>query len=377
MLLSQMKKKRMVIGIVVLIVITIVGTINLYMLFAPQFGDRPDQKRIMPLAKSSIYSKGKFFNETETQMILPKSVFKIVKQQFGKNPGRVPEQSLPSVKPVFDMENNPEDISVIWLGHSSILIRANNTIILTDPVFSKRASPVSFAGPKSFKLAVPYTPDELPLPDVILISHDHFDHLDYKTITQYYSKVRLFLVPLGVRDHLERWGIPSQNIVEFDWWQSRNLSDSLQVIATPSRHFSGRKGQDNSTLWCSWVIKSGDQKIFFSGDSGYGKHFKDIGEKYGPFDLTLMECGAYGQYWPFIHMIPEQTAQAQIDLRGKTLLPIHWAKFNLSLHPWKEPIDRLLQSAEDLDIVVVTPLIGEEVRQGSSSAVNRWWSFMN
>jgi L-ascorbate metabolism protein UlaG (beta-lactamase superfamily) len=373
MLLSRTKKKLMVIGIIVVSIILLVGFVNVYVLLAPQFGNRPDQARIKLLAKASIYTKRKFRNEMETPVVLPHSFWKIIKQQAGKNPGRIPSQPLPSVKPGFITKDNSDGISFIWLGHSSVLIRAGNTIVLTDPVFSMRASPVSFAGPKPFPLSVPYTPSELPVPNIIILSHDHFDHLDYSTICQHYSKVKFFMVPLGVRDHLERWGIPSENIIEFDWWESLSVNDSLRITATPSRHFSGRKGQDNSTLWCSWVIQSGGKKIFFCGDSGYGTHFKKIGEKYGPFDITLMECGAYGQFWPYIHMLPEQTVQAHIDLQGKVLLPIHWAKFNLSLHHWKEPIDRLMNCANDLNISLVTPLIGEEVNLDNYSPVNRWW----
>ncbi len=363
----------MIIGIVVISVIVLVGIINLYVLLAPQFGTRPDKNRLSMLSKASIYSNGKFKNETETPVVLPKSVWKIMSQQFRKNPGRKPGQSLPSVKPVFSAGRTADSLSVIWLGHSSVLINFSNTIILTDPVFSKRASPVSFAGPQPFDLSTPFTPAELPFPDIIIISHDHFDHLDFKTINRYYTKVKVFMVPLGVRDHLERWGVPSDNIFEFDWWQSLTLTDSLQIIATPTRHFSGRRGQNNSTLWCSWVIQKKEKKIYFCGDSGYGAHFKEIGEKYGPFDIALMECGAYGQYWPYIHMSPEQTVQAHIDLHGKTLLPIHWGRFNLSLHHWKEPINRLMNSADKQAIVVCTPLIGDEVKQGISSHNVRWW----
>jgi L-ascorbate metabolism protein UlaG (beta-lactamase superfamily) len=369
----KMKKKKMVFVIIVISLVSAFVAVNLFFILAPQFGGKPDKKRMAGLSDTSLFDGKKFKNLTNIPLILPDSFGKIIKLQFRKNPGRVPVQPLPSVKPVFDAVANTDSLTIIWLGHSSVLIRIHNTIILTDPVFSKRASPVSFAGPKSFPLATPCTPEDIPTPDIILISHDHFDHLDYKTIKKYYRHVKSFFVPLGVRDHLERWGVPPENIAEFGWWESRVFDSSLQFVATPAQHFSGRRKQDNATLWCSWVIKDKGYSVYYCGDSGYGPHFKEIGEKYGPFDITLMECGAYGQYWPNIHMLPKQTVQAQIDLKGKVLIPVHWGKFSLAFHPWKEPIEQLARCAAEQNITLATPLIGQPVTPGNHTNSSEWW----
>jgi L-ascorbate metabolism protein UlaG (beta-lactamase superfamily) len=371
MFFKNKNKNKMLILIILFSLLILISIVGLYMKFAPQFGSNPDPERLDALAKMTVYKNKRFYNLSETPVVLPNSLLKIIKLQIGKNPGRIPVDRIPSVKPVF---NDSAIMSVIWLGHSTVLVKTNNTIILTDPVFSKRASPATFAGPEAFLFTEPITPENIPFPDIIILSHDHFDHLDYKSITRYYKNVKTFLVPLGVRDHLVRWGISPDKIIEFDWWQSITTNGSLKITATPARHFSGRRNQNNSTLWCSWVIQDNPHKIYFCGDSGYGSHFREIGEKFGPFDLTLMECGAYGKYWPYIHMLPEQTVQAQIDLKGKFLLPIHWAKFNLSLHHWKEPIERLVQNANDLDINTITPLIGEAVQVGYSQPENLWWT---
>lgn len=346
---------------------------NIYTWAAPQFGRRPDKNNMKKLANNAVYNDGKFQNPGDPPIILPKSFRKILRLQFDKNPGRVPDTVIPSVIPAFGDTTNNGNTSLFWLGHSSVLIRIDKMIILTDPVFSKRASPVTFIGPKSFKYENPITPENIPFPDVILLSHDHFDHLDYKTIRNYYTGVKTFYVPLGAKSHLLRWGVPDKNITEFDWWLGVHYNDSLEFIATPAQHFSGRKGQDNSTLWCSWVIKGKTKTIYFSADSGYSGHFNEIGKKHGPFDITLMESGAYGQYWPNIHMLPEESVRAHLDLKGNILLPIHWGKFNLAFHPWKEPVQRIAAEADKLGVTLTTPLPGQEVSLDSKLPQTQWW----
>jgi len=206
-----------------------------------------------------------------------------------------------------------------------------------------------------------------------LISHDHYDHLDYWSITKLKDNVKKFYVPLGVAAHLKAWGVEEVKIVEMDWWEEVKFEE-LVFACAPARHFSGR-GLTNkdSTLWCSWVVKGDNANIFFSGDTGYNEGFKKIGEKYGPFDLTLLECGQYNEGWAEIHMMPEQTVQAHIDLRGKLLMPIHWAAFKLSVHPWQEPVERLLAKANSLGVKVTTPKIGEPVILGRTLPSSRWW----
>lgn len=250
---------------------------------------------------------------------------------------------------------------VVWYGHSTVLLQLDGKKILMDPVFSDAAAPLPWIGTKRYNQGLLTQITQLPPIDVILLSHDHYDHLDYPTIMGLQHKVGTFVVPLGVGCHLEKWGISSQQIKELDWWQNVML-DHINLIATPARHESGRKiGMKNKTLWSSWVIKGKNQSIFFSGDSGYSAaQFQKIGEKYGPFDLTLIECGQYNSRWKDMHMFPEQSLQAHFDLRGKKMLPIHWAAYTLAFHPWKEPIERLLRAARNQpDTHIVTPMLGQ------------------
>jgi L-ascorbate metabolism protein UlaG (beta-lactamase superfamily) len=368
------------VSVVSILLLFIVLPVVLYKVFtsvAPQFGGKPYDSKLADRARNSIYEAGKFKNQLDIPVILPKTYKRIIRMQFGKHPNRIPEISIPSVKPVFSDSIMNEHVSIIWLGHSSVLICIDGSIILTDTVFSRRPSPVSFIGPKPFKYSVPITPETIPNPDVILISHDHFDHLDYKTIKNYFANVKSYIVPLGVKSHLVRWGIPEIKIIELDWWSEVSYGEKLKFIATPAQHFTGRRGQNNSTLWCSWVIKGDMGNIFFCGDSGYAPHFKQIGEKYGPFDLTMMESGAYGQYWPYIHMIPEESVRAHIDLKGKVLLPIHWGKYNLAFHPWKEPVERLSVEATVCGIILTTPKPGEEIVLNEYLPQDKWWQNIN
>lgn len=306
-------------------------------------------------------------------MLLPKSSAKLIKQAFKRVEGRIPDSPVPSKVPEFERMENDSSFGFIWLGHSTVYLNTGGTRIMTDPVFSKRASPVSFTGPRSFLMQNPFQAKDIPVPDIILYSHDHFDHLDHKAVKHYFREVKLFLVPLGMREHLERWGVPPENIKEFDWWQEDSIFGDLKITAAPSQHFSGRRGRGNATLWCSWIIEKGSKKIFFSGDSGYGEHFQEIGERKGPFDITLMESGAYGKYWPYIHMLPEQSVQAAVDADSKLVLPIHWARFNLAFHPWKEPVERFTREASRKGLPFTTPLIGEYVSLSGQVPVSKWW----
>jgi len=262
--------------------------------------------------------------------------------------------------------------TVFRLGHSTVLLKLHNEFWITDPVFAERASPVQWAGPKRFHQP-PISIDELPPIKAVILSHDHYDHLDHAAIMKLADKIEHFLTPLGVGDRLIDWGINPAKVQQLDWWQSTEI-DGIRFVATPAQHFSGRSLSDrNSTLWASWVILDADLRVFFSGDSGYFDGFKRIGEKYGPFDLTLMETGAYDVNWPGVHMQPEQTLQAHIDLNGRSLLPIHNGTFDLAMHAWYEPFDRIVALAAARGVPISTPQMGEPVSIRNSHSGQRWW----
>jgi len=337
---------------------------------APQFG-RADVKENPRM--SDHYRDGKFFNPQPTSVSSSWSeMLSATVEYITGGQQRVPKETLPTKKLALDELGKAKELRVTWLGHSTALIEIDGKLVLTDPMFGKRASPFSFTGPKRFAADAPVTAEQLPFIDVVLVSHDHYDHLDYDSILALKEKVGRFLVPLGVGGHLRRWGVDEEKIVELDWWQERNEA-GIDFAATPSRHFSGRGLRGNRTLWCSWVVRGAQERVYFSGDSGYFDVFRKIGETYGPFDITLLECGAYDKAWAQIHMMPEETAQAHRDLRGKLLLPIHWGKFNLALHAWTEPIERLLVAAQKDGIQVATPLQGEAVRPQESYVSRSWW----
>ena len=262
--------------------------------------------------------------------------------------------------------------TVFRLGHSTVLLKLRNEFWITDPVFAERASPVQWAGPKRFHQP-PISIDELPPIKAVILSHDHYDHLDHAAIMKLANKVEHFLTPLGVGDRLIDWGIDPAKVQQLDWWQATAV-DGIRFVATPAQHFSGRSMSDgNRTLWASWVILDTDLRVFFSGDSGYFDGFKRIGEKCGPFDLTLMETGAYDVNWPGVHMQPEQTLQAHIDLNGRSLLPIHNGTFDLAMHAWYEPFDRIVALAAARGVPISTPQMGEAVSILHAHSGQRWW----
>ncbi len=291
------------------------------------------------------------------------------------------EHSSPETEPPIqtrtaaDFATPPADgLRVTWLGHSTVLLEIEGVRVLLDPVWSRRASPLAWIGPTRFHPA-PLPMEELLRMgiDAVAISHDHYDHLDRDTIRALAKTKAVFLVPLGVGAHLERWGVPTGRIREFDWWEETNIGP-VRVTATPSRHFSGRwitaRWQD-STLWSGWAFRGRQRSAYYSGDTAMFPGFREIGRRLGPFDVTLIEVGQYNPKWPDVHLGPEQAVQAHRDVRGRVLVPVHWSTFELSLHTWTEPVERTLAAARDL--VVFTPRPGQSVEPLRPPQTARWW----
>jgi len=358
---------------VTILVITYIGFTNLY----PNFGGTFTKQQKAIYEQSAQFSDGKFRN-TEA---VPKDLSFTETLKLGyaffttEVPNGRPIKNL-TVKKLDSthVANYNKEARMIWFGHSSFLLQLENKNILLDPMFSKVAAPHPLLGANRFNEDFPIAIEKLPQIDAVIFSHDHYDHLDYETIQKIKSKTGHFFVPLGVGTHLEAWGVPSNKITELDWWQEATF-ENLTFVCTPAQHFSGRKfNTGQSTLWSSWVIQSKTDNIFFSGDSGYANHFKEIGAKYGPFDIALMECGQYNEMWSDIHMMPEETAQAGLDVKAKKIMAIHWAGFKLALHDWTDPIERVKAKASELNLKVITPKIGEEIIvKDSINNYTNWW----
>ncbi|HEV7333834.1 MAG TPA: MBL fold metallo-hydrolase [Flavisolibacter sp.] len=275
---------------------------------------------------------------------------------------------------VTDLHTRFEKPTVIWFGHSSALVKTKGANILFDPSFS------GFAGPfrglvNAFSGTNYYVSKDFPSLDAVVISHDHYDHLDYTTIRQLRKKTKRFVVPMGVGSHLRRWGIPADKISEVNWHDVVTINDSLRIISTPAHHRSNRTFAQRKTLWSSYIVDDGEHKIYFSGDTGYSRHFKLIGDQYGPIDLALLECGQYNERWTRSHMFPWQTVRAAQDLRAQTVIPIHWGKFAESTHAWNDPVNRLMKSADSTGQAVSVPYIGEPYSIGDQPLTYRWWDF--
>ncbi len=363
----KMKKKTIITGIITGIIIMMLN----------QTGARnftaTEHAAVNRIENSPIYRDGKFnpFGDI-MEMSMGDYLSTTLQFLFSRN-NRTPANPLPvvPVDPSLFNRSETDGLNVTWLGHSSLMINIDGYRVLTDPVFEKR---VSIVGPTRFNGEVPFSIDRLKEVDAVVISHDHYDHLNRRSVLELAAKAKKFIVPLGVGERLTDWGISEDKVVELDWWESFSPDGGLEITATPARHFSGRGLMDrDKTLWASWVIAAPSHRVFFSGDSGYFDGFKRIGEKYGPFDMTFIECGAYDKAWRGVHMFPEQTVRAHLDLRGKILHPIHWATFNLALHPWHEPMERLSAAAETAGVNVATPIVGETSDYDSIIPNSRWW----
>ncbi len=355
----------------VIVIVTVPSVVYLYMK-QPQFGRNPSGKHLERLKKSPQFQNNAFQNQSLTPDLAEGvSYWDILKAYIPKVENKEPDQPLPSVK--TDLKNIQSDKPVIvWFGHSSYFMRIAGKNILVDPVFSGYASPVSFFG-SNYAGSNVYSIDDFPDLDLLIITHDHYDHLDYETVKKLKPKVKKVITSLGVGAHLGHWGYDEDQITELDWWQKVAIDSTLELTAAPARHFSGRGFKRGQTLWSSFILKTPHHNIYVGGDSGYDTHFKEIGEKYGPFDLAILECGQYNEYWKYIHLMPEETAQVATELNAKVLLPVHWSKFTLGLHPWTEPIERVVKHAKALNQAITTPMIGEKVEINGNYPTKEWW----
>ncbi|NRD20203.1 MBL fold metallo-hydrolase [Winogradskyella eckloniae] len=360
-----------------IIIALLVVTYMAFTSFYPSFGGNVSKEKKAVYATSQQFKDGKFNNTNPVPKNLSFSETMALAYTFftTKVPNGRPKEDLKATKiDSTSIVNYKGEARMIWFGHSSFLLQINGKIILLDPMFGKVAAPLDILGGNRFNAEFPIEIEKLPQIDAVIFSHDHYDHLDYKTILKIKDKTNHFFVPLGISAHLEAWNIPTHKITELDWWQDTQF-EGLNLICTPAQHFSGRKlNNGQSTLWSSWIIESSTENIFFSGDSGYASHFKAIGDAYGPFDLALMECGQYNEKWSDIHMMPEETAQAGIDVKAKKIMPIHWAGFKLALHEWTDPINRVMTKAKTLNLEVITPTIGQQILvKDSINDYSQWW----
>ncbi|HEV2353727.1 MAG TPA: MBL fold metallo-hydrolase [Puia sp.] len=339
----------------------------------PVIGKAPAGARLERIRHSPNFAGGRFRNLVPTEVILKGTSFLKMMREYRKRPANTaPEARLPSVR--TDLSALPDlGAWVVWFGHSSYMMKVEGVTILVDPVFSGNASPVSFMA-KAFPGTDVYGVDDMPRIDILLLTHDHYDHLDYPTIKILATRAGKVVTSLGVGAHLEFWGTAADKITELDWWEHWELpGGGLILTAAPARHFSGRTFRRAGTLWSSFVLKASGHTLYLGGDSGYEKHFRDIGARFGPFALAILECGQYGKNWPYIHMIPEETVQAAIDLKAAALMPVHWGKFTLALHAWNEPPQKVIVAAENNRLPVAMPMIGQPVRIGGPYPNEPWW----
>ena len=342
------------------------------------FGAAPSGERLARIRRSPNYRDGAFRNPEATSLGTPGSTWQTLRRWLAGHEQRTPPGPMPTVTLTrADFDRPPASgLRATWLGHSTVLVEIDGARVLFDPVWARRASPSSLIGPRRFH-APPLALDELPPLDAVVASHDHYDHLDrgvVRALSRSAAQARArFVVPLGVGAHLEKWGVAAGRITELDWAESTTVGP-LTLTATPARHFSGRGLNDgNHTLWASWSVAGPRHRVFHSGDTGPFAGLAAIGAAHGPFHLTLVKIGAYGETWPDIHLTPEQAVDAHAALRGRLLLPIHWGTFNLAFHAWDEPVERVVAAAVAGGTRLVVPRPGESVEPASAPPVRPWW----
>jgi L-ascorbate metabolism protein UlaG (beta-lactamase superfamily) len=346
------------------------------LLSQPQFGAPMAGARLERALANPQYRNGRFVNLEPETPTTPAALVSYLVRQFSGDEVREPPTPLPVLavdKGSLAAPPPPRGLRAFWIGHASTYVELDGLRFLLDPVFAERVSPLP-VGPRRFH-PPPIALADLPAIDAVLISHDHYDHLDMDTVRHLARRGSRFFVPLGIGAHLERWGVPAAQIEEFAWWQERLLG-SIRIVCTPTRHYSGRGLRDHSaTLWSSWSVIGPQHRFFYSGDTGYAKVFQNIGSRLGPFDIAFIKIGAYGPgaSWVDIHMPPEQAVQVSRDVRARRMFPVHWSTFNLAYHDWDEPIRRAVAEANRAGVGLVTPRLGEWVDADREFQSTRWW----
>lgn len=329
----------------------------------PTLSDKEDYEK-----RSDNYEDGKFHNENEFKMIYKTDEENV----YISNKDTKPKENIPIKTPMIVNNPNKKELNITWLGHSTILMNISGLNVLVDPVFSNYTSPIPYLGPSRYS-ELPLEIKDLPDIDIVLITHDHYDHLDYKTIKLLDKKVNKYIVPLGIENHLKRWNVNSDKITNMAWWEEITI-EGLLIGCTPARHYSSRTMLDkNNTLWSSFVLIDNYHKVYLSGDSGYDTHFKEISVRYGEFDLSLLDNGQYNVKWKSTHMNPEESVQAGLDLKSKVIMPIHNSSFVLSTHPWDEPLEKFVKESEKNNIKYITPMIGETINYNDNMSTSNWW----
>ncbi|MDP4207709.1 MAG: MBL fold metallo-hydrolase [Bacteroidota bacterium] len=343
-----------------------------------KFGTVPSGERLLRIQKSPNFKNGNFQNRSLTPTLAEgySMMGELYKQIFEKTPRRYPVDAIPSVK--TNLLNLPPDSDVlVWFGHLSYFMQVSGKKFLVDPVFSGNASPIP-GTVRSFKGTDIYKAADMPQIDYLLITHDHYDHLDYETIIALKDRVKTVICGLGVGAHFEYWGFNPAKIIEKDWNEDVILEDGLKIHTVPGRHFSGRGFTRNKTLWLSYILQTPNFKIFLGGDGGYDTHFAEIGNKFGPVDLAILENGQYNAAWHYIHMLPNEVLKAAKDLKAKRLFPVHSSKFALARHSWDEPLKEIARLNKSTRIPLVTPMIGQMVKLNKNDQVfTEWWKDVN
>ncbi|MEH7111356.1 MBL fold metallo-hydrolase [Neobacillus niacini] len=358
--------------VLVILAVIVIASI-LFVSLHPTFGVTPSKNDRETFSKFVNFTNGKFVNQSPTEMKMSFStIISLVKDSLIGKKDRKPKSPIPIS---FDWNTmRSKNDSLTWFGHSTFLLNLDHKKMLIDPMFGPSPSPVSLIGSKRYSEDLLYVIEELPLIDAVFITHDHYDHLDYSSMLRLKDKVGHFFVPIGVGAHLQRWGVAAEKITELNWWDEIEWG-GLKIASVPSQHFSGR-GMFNrdTTLWTGWVILGKKYRLYTSGDGGYGPHFNEIGEKYGPFDLTLIEGGQYDKRWAPIHMKPEESVQAHLDVKGKNMMLIHWGAFTLAYHSWTDPVERAVMAAKEQDVSLIAPKIGETVLLDAMKPIPvPWW----